>query len=123
VRAYRVLVTTTWLVLILTPLAFASGVAASRRRRHTLLRMVVGGTLALLAVSLGASYAFNGRESSIAFGQQPSYVANRDWIIITGQNGTRQLQLAVTRKGSLPEIWQALANAGAAPGPAGVAAT
>ena len=46
-HAYRILTTTTWLALTLTPLAFASALAASPRRR-TLLYMTVGGTLTLL---------------------------------------------------------------------------
>jgi hypothetical protein len=62
-------------------------------------------------------FAFRGRESSIAFSQMPSRLAARDWIVITGQAGGRQVQLAITRKGSMPEIWQALAETGAAPGP------
>ena len=49
-RAYRALTTATWLVLILTPLAFASALAAAPapRRRRTLLQMTIGGTLTLL---------------------------------------------------------------------------
>lgn len=80
-------------------------------------RLVVG-TDAFMVVSSssGMAHAFRGCESSIAFSQAPSRVVTRDWIVITGHNGGRQVQLAVTRKGSLPEIWQALAGAGAAPG-------
>ena len=44
-RVYRALTAATWLVLILTPLAFASALAASPRRRRTLLQMIIGGTL------------------------------------------------------------------------------
>jgi hypothetical protein len=47
-RVYRVLTAATWLVLILTPLAFASALAASPRRRRTLLQMTIAGTLTLL---------------------------------------------------------------------------
>ena len=47
-HAYRILTTTTWLALTLTPLAFASALAASPRRRRTLLQMTAGGTLTLL---------------------------------------------------------------------------
>ena len=47
-HAYRILTTTTWLALTLTPLTFASALAASPRRRRTLLHMTAGGTLALL---------------------------------------------------------------------------
>ena len=55
-------------------------------------------------------FVFRGPESSIAFGQ----VANLgDCIIITGQAGSCQVQLAITRD-NLPDIWQALARTGAA---------
>jgi hypothetical protein len=46
--AYRILTTTTWLALALPPVAFASALAASPRRRRTLLHMTTGGTLTLL---------------------------------------------------------------------------
>jgi hypothetical protein len=47
-HAYRILTATTWLALALPPLAFASALAASRRRRRTLLHMTAGGALTLL---------------------------------------------------------------------------
>jgi hypothetical protein len=56
-------------------------------------------------------YVFTGRESSIAVSQAPSRRVNRDWIVITGQAGGRQVQLAITRD-NLPEVWQALAGTG-----------
>ena len=56
---------------------------------------------------------FTGRESSIAISQAPSRLAGHDWMIITGQAGDRQVQIAITRKERLPEIWQALAGTGA----------
>jgi hypothetical protein len=80
-------------------------------------RLVVGTEAFMVVSSFGAVYVFRGCESFIAFSQAPSYVVNRDWIVITGQNGARQVQLAVTRKGSLPEIWQAFAGTGATLGP------
>lgn len=76
-------------------------------------RLVVGTDAFLVAGPLG-EYAFRGCESSIAFSQAPSRVVTRDWIIITGQHGTRQVQLAVTKNGSLTQIWKALAGTGAA---------
>jgi len=79
-------------------------------------RLVVGTEAFMVVSSMGAAYAFRGCESSITFSQAPSRVVNRDWIVITGQNGARQVQLAVTKKGRLPEIWQALAGTGAATG-------
>lgn len=47
-HVYRILTTATWLVLALTPLAFAGALAASPHRRRTLLCMTIGGTLTLL---------------------------------------------------------------------------
>ncbi len=59
-------------------------------------------------------FVFIGRESSIAFSQAPSRLVDRDWIVITGQAGGREIQLAITRD-NLLEVWQALAGTGAAP--------
>jgi hypothetical protein len=47
-HAYRILTSMTWLALTLTPLAFAGALAASPRRRRTLLGMTAGGALTLL---------------------------------------------------------------------------
>ncbi len=58
-------------------------------------------------------FAFRGCESSIAVSKAPSLFGNRDWIVITGQAGGRQVQLAISRD-NLPEVWQALAGTGAA---------
>lgn len=59
-------------------------------------------------------FVFRGRESSIALSQMPSLLVARDWIVITGQAGGRQVQLAITKKEGLPDIWLALAGTGAA---------
>ena len=55
-------------------------------------------------------FVFRGSESSIAFGQA---VNPDDCIMITGQAGGRQVQLAITGD-NLPDMWQALAGTGAA---------
>jgi hypothetical protein len=55
-------------------------------------------------------FVFRGSESSIAFGQA---VNPDDCIMITGQAGGRQVQLAITGS-NLPDIWRALAGTGAA---------
>jgi hypothetical protein len=90
------------------------GMWIARRRP---MRLVVGTDAFMVYSPFGWEYVFRGCESSIAFSQAPSFLVNRDWIVITGQNGARQVQIAVTKKDSLPEIWQALAGTGAAPGP------
>jgi hypothetical protein len=58
-------------------------------------------------------FAFTGRETSIAFSQAPSRLGQRDWIVITGPAGGRQVQLAITRD-NLQDVWQALAGTGTA---------
>jgi hypothetical protein len=58
-------------------------------------------------------FVFTGRESSIAFTQMPSRLADRDWIVITGQADGSQVQLAITTD-DLADVWQALAGTGAA---------
>lgn len=77
-------------------------------------RLVVGADAFMISLP-GASreFAFTGRESSIAFSQARSRLAKRDWIIVTGEAGGRQVQLAITKKSGLLEIWQALAGTGA----------
>ncbi len=78
-------------------------------------RLIVGADAFMISLP-GASreFAFTGRESSIAFSQERFRLAKRDWIIITGEAGGRQVQLAITKKSGLLEIWQALAGTGAA---------
>ena len=78
-------------------------------------RLVVGADAFMISMPQALrEYVFTGRESSIAISQAPSRLAERDWIIITGQAGGRQVQIAITKKEGLPEIWQALAGTGAA---------
>jgi hypothetical protein len=59
-RAYRILTAVTWLVLVLTPLAFAGALAASPRRRRTLLQLTVSGTLTLVAAGAVLSWLRSG---------------------------------------------------------------
>lgn len=76
-------------------------------------RLVVGADAFMISMPQALrEYVFTGRESSIAISQAPSRLAERDWIIITGQAGGRQVQIAITKKEGLPEIWQALAGTG-----------
>lgn len=62
-------------------------------------------------------FVFTGRDSSIAVSRAPSRIVNRDWIVITRQDGDRQVGLAIT-KDNLPEVWQALAGTGVTLAPA-----
>lgn len=77
-------------------------------------RLVVGADAFMISMPQALrEFVFTGRESSIAISQAPSRLAQYDWIIITGQAGGRQVQIAITKKEGLPEIWQALAGTGA----------
>jgi hypothetical protein len=74
-------------------------------------RLTVGTNAFMVSAPQALSeFVFRGSESSIAFGQA---VNRDDCIMITGQAGGRQVQLAITG-GNLPDIWQALAGTGAA---------
>jgi hypothetical protein len=68
---YHALVETTWLVLALTPLALAGALAASPRRRRTLLQAAIGGTLTVLAVMIAVSWG----QSSLIDRVAPRYQA------------------------------------------------
>jgi len=70
-HVYRLVVTTLSLVLVLTPLVFAGALAASPRRRRTLLQMTTGGTLTVLAVMSAVSWG----QSSLIDQAAPRYQA------------------------------------------------
>jgi hypothetical protein len=77
-------------------------------------RLIVGTDAFMVSAAQAPhDYLFTGLESSIALSQAPSRLVNRDWIVITGQDRGRQVQLAITG-GNLPELWQALARTGVA---------
>ena len=74
-------------------------------------RLIVGTDAFMVSAPQSLSeFVFRGSESSIVFGQA---VNPGDCIMITGQAGGRQVQLAITGD-NLPDIWQALAGTGAA---------
>src|SRR5258708_35125662 len=78
-------------------------------------RLIVGTDAVMISAPQALrEFVFTGRESSIAYSQMSSRLVDGDWIVITGQNGTRQVELAVSREKTMPEIWQALAGTGAA---------
>ena len=81
-------------------------------------RLAVGADAFMISVPQAHlhEFVFTGRESSIRFSQAPSRLAQRDWIVIAGQAGGRQVELAITKKAGLPDIWQALAGTGAVQG-------
>jgi hypothetical protein len=76
-HVYRVLVGVLSLILILTVLTFAGALAASPRRRRTLLQMTIGGTLTSLAVMAAASWG----QSSLIDRAAPPYRAVTSVIV------------------------------------------
>lgn len=81
-------------------------------------RLTVGtGGFTVSASLASREFTFTGSDSSIALSQAPSRVVSRDWIVITRNDGNRQIRLAITRD-NLPEVWQALAGTGVAAEPA-----
>jgi hypothetical protein len=81
-------------------------------------RLTVGTDAFMVSAPLaGREFVFTGRDSSIALSRAPSQIVTRDWIVVTRQDGDRQLRLAITRD-NLPEVWQALAGTGVTLAPA-----
>ena len=76
-HAYRVLVAVLSLVLMLTTLALAGALAASPRRRRTLLQMTIGGTLSVLIVMTAVSWG----QSSLIDRAAPRYQAVTSVIV------------------------------------------
>jgi hypothetical protein len=70
-HVYRTVTAANWLVLVLTPLAFASALGASPRRRRTLLHMATGGTLTLILAMTVLSWL----QSSLTARADPRYQA------------------------------------------------
>jgi hypothetical protein len=56
--------------------------------------------------------AFRGSECSIKVSRAPARFASRDWIVITGQDEGRRVQLGISPR-NLMDVWQALAATGA----------
>jgi hypothetical protein len=57
--------------------------------------------------------AFRGSQCSIKLSRAPVRFGSRDWIVITGQDAGRRVQLGIS-PGNLLDVWQALAATGAA---------
>jgi hypothetical protein len=86
------------------------------------MRLIVGtDTFIFEAPNAFKEYVFRGAECSIAFSQEPSSVfVRRNWIVITGLAGGRQVQLAISSD-NLMDVWQALTGTGVAYGHRSVA--
>jgi hypothetical protein len=78
-------------------------------------RLVVGADAFMISLPQALrEFVFTGCESAIRYSQAPSRLAQRDWIVISGQVSGREVQLAITKNAGMPDIWQALAGTGAA---------
>ena len=78
-------------------------------------RLVVGADSFMISAPQALrEYVFAGRDSAIALSRMRNGLADCDWIIVTGQAGGREVQLAITKNDGLSDIWQALIGAGVA---------
>jgi hypothetical protein len=78
-------------------------------------RLIVGTDAFMISAPQALrEYVFTGRESSIAITQMAFGPAGRDWIVIKGQAGRREVQVAIMCRGNLTDVWHALAATGAA---------
>jgi len=82
-QVYRALTAATALAAILAPLAFAGALAASPRRRRTLLQMALGGTLTLLL----ADFAVDRLQSILITRAAPPYQALTGVLVHALTNG------------------------------------
>jgi hypothetical protein len=78
-------------------------------------RLIVGTDAFMISAPLALrEFVFTGRESAIALTQMRFGPAGRDWIVIKGSADGSQVELAITTHGHLMDVWQALAETGAA---------
>ena len=68
---------------------------------------------------VGPSYYFNAPETTIAVSRNPLRIygidGRREWIVVRGKQGDREVQLSLTKRFFLDEVWNALVAAGAIP--------
>jgi hypothetical protein len=77
-------------------------------------RLIVGSDAFMISAPQALrEFAFTGSGSSIAFTQLRFGLSVRDCIVITGQTGGREVQLAIASD-NLLDVWEALARTGAA---------
>jgi hypothetical protein len=74
-------------------------------------------TLAALRAAFGMEYYFEARETTVGVSRLRSPIYRSDWIVVTGQQTGREIQLAIMKKNGheLHAIWSALVGAGAVP--------
>lgn len=65
------------------------------------------------------SYYFNAPETTIVVSRSPLRIygidGRREWIVVRGKQGDREVQLSLTKTFFLDEVWNALVAAGAIP--------
>ncbi len=77
-------------------------------------RLIVGTDAFMISAPQALSeFVYTGRESSIALTQMRFGPASREWIVIKDLADGSQVQLAITTRGNLMDVWQALAGTGA----------
>ena len=76
----------------------------------------VGAPFGLIVVP---SYYFNAPETTIAVSRSPMRIygidGRREWIVVRGKQDDREVQLSLTKRFFLDEVWNALVAAGAIP--------
>jgi hypothetical protein len=77
-------------------------------------RLIVGTDAFMFSAPKGfGECAFRGSGCSIKVSRAPARFGSRDWIVITGQDRGRRVQLGISHR-NLMDVWQALAATGAA---------
>jgi hypothetical protein len=87
------------------------------------LELIVRGDMFRVGAPFGLivfpSYYFNAPETTIAVSRGPLRIygidGRREWIVVRGKQGDREVQLSLTKRFFLDEVWNALVAAGAIP--------
>ena len=77
----------------------------------------VSSTVAPVRVVMGLEYYFPAAQTSIELSRSPSLIYRGDWIVLTGRQAGKDIQVAITtmNDSALVDAWNALAGAGAIP--------
>jgi hypothetical protein len=73
----------------------------------------------LFRAVIGLEYCFRARETTIELSRNPLRIygmdTRREWILVKGRQADRDIQLAMTKRHFLHDVWNALVAAGAVP--------
>ncbi len=77
----------------------------------------VSSSVAPLRVVMGLEYYFPAAQTSIELSRSPSLIYRGDWIVLTGRQAGKDIQVAITTMNdyTLLDAWNALVGAGAIP--------